>query len=293
MDGSEDVDSQDSTEIGTAEVCVEVVNHASHCTEPEPRIYCRTGLSQSDYSLSSFTSVNPSYRYGNQVGYMSGYYGYPSGDVTSPEVELDRDDVSLLPSQSFASSPLTFEVPVITSEDLSKEYRVSESQMVPVDDEDVTDLECPREFEDEEERLCNSVGKWLDTRSTAMDNESDYSIRVNVDEEDVADCGACEEEEEEEEGVAEASGEMSVGECTGDDLSQLSDGVGVSLATELVSKDTDGNKHQEDVKVTPAVEIIVVSECEKGPNDHFSSGDLISKENVSMLTKADHNSNHF
>jgi len=36
-----------------------------------------TGLSQSDLSISSQGSANPSYRYGNQVEYDSGHLGYP------------------------------------------------------------------------------------------------------------------------------------------------------------------------------------------------------------------------
>lgn len=36
-----------------------------------------TGLSQSDLSISSQGSVNPSYRYGNQVEYDTGHLGYP------------------------------------------------------------------------------------------------------------------------------------------------------------------------------------------------------------------------
>lgn len=36
-----------------------------------------TGLSQSDLSISSSGSNNPSYRYGNQLGYEGGHYGYP------------------------------------------------------------------------------------------------------------------------------------------------------------------------------------------------------------------------
>ncbi|KAK1121887.1 hypothetical protein K0M31_009737 [Melipona bicolor] len=36
-----------------------------------------TGLSQSDLSISSQGSVNPSYRYGNQVEYDAGHLGYP------------------------------------------------------------------------------------------------------------------------------------------------------------------------------------------------------------------------
>nr|CAD7432904.1 unnamed protein product [Timema monikensis] len=36
-----------------------------------------TGLSQSDLSVSSAGSNNPSYRYGNQVGYEGGHFGYP------------------------------------------------------------------------------------------------------------------------------------------------------------------------------------------------------------------------
>ncbi|GAB6019055.1 hypothetical protein CHUAL_000681 [Chamberlinius hualienensis] len=52
----------------------EVVVDAEEEEEVE-RVYCRTGLSQSDCSLSSFTSVNPSYKYGNQTEYLGGYYG--------------------------------------------------------------------------------------------------------------------------------------------------------------------------------------------------------------------------
>jgi hypothetical protein len=46
-----------------------------------------TGLSQSDLSISSSGSNNPSYRYGNQLGYEGGHYGYPqySGYVSSDE----------------------------------------------------------------------------------------------------------------------------------------------------------------------------------------------------------------
>lgn len=36
-----------------------------------------TGLSQSDLSISSQGSANPSYRYGNQMEYDSGHLGYP------------------------------------------------------------------------------------------------------------------------------------------------------------------------------------------------------------------------
>ncbi|KAG7161762.1 hypothetical protein Hamer_G007403, partial [Homarus americanus] len=35
------------------------------------------GLSTSDLSLDSNSSCNPSYKYGNQVSYAGGYYGYP------------------------------------------------------------------------------------------------------------------------------------------------------------------------------------------------------------------------
>lgn len=46
-----------------------------------------TGLSQSDLSISSSGSNNPSYRYGNQVAYEGGHYGYPQyvGYVSSDE----------------------------------------------------------------------------------------------------------------------------------------------------------------------------------------------------------------
>ncbi|XP_077271446.1 uncharacterized protein LOC143902428 isoform X5 [Temnothorax americanus] len=52
-----------------------------------------TGLSQSDLSISSQGSANPSYRYGNQVEYDSGHLGYPmyggsyESDVPSRKLE--------------------------------------------------------------------------------------------------------------------------------------------------------------------------------------------------------------
>ncbi|XP_069993636.1 uncharacterized protein [Penaeus vannamei] len=54
--------------------------HAHHATpqrltvEPESGNF---GLSTSDLSLDSNSSCNPSYKYGNQVSYAGGYYGYP------------------------------------------------------------------------------------------------------------------------------------------------------------------------------------------------------------------------
>lgn len=55
-----------------------------------------TGLSQSDLSISSQGSANPSYRYGNQEEYDSGHLGYPmyggsyESDVLSRKLELDE-----------------------------------------------------------------------------------------------------------------------------------------------------------------------------------------------------------
>lgn len=52
-----------------------------------------TGLSQSDLSISSQGSANPSYRYGNQVEYDSGHLGYPmyggsyESDILSRKLE--------------------------------------------------------------------------------------------------------------------------------------------------------------------------------------------------------------
>uniref|UniRef100_T1ISG1 Uncharacterized protein n=1 Tax=Strigamia maritima TaxID=126957 RepID=T1ISG1_STRMM len=73
---------------------------------------CRTGLSQSDCSISSFTATNPSYKYGNQTGYMSGYYGYPSDTTfdnskttttTTPEITSTIANNDLTPSVTFRS----------------------------------------------------------------------------------------------------------------------------------------------------------------------------------------------
>jgi hypothetical protein len=58
-----------------------------------------TGLSQSDLSISSSSSNNPSYRYGNQVGYEGGHFGYPqyvgyvSSDGKSERTFRDRKPV--------------------------------------------------------------------------------------------------------------------------------------------------------------------------------------------------------
>ncbi|KAL7300701.1 hypothetical protein TKK_0006681 [Trichogramma kaykai] len=41
---------------------------------------CNTGLSQSDLSICSEGSANPSYRYGNQLEYEAGHFGYPMYD---------------------------------------------------------------------------------------------------------------------------------------------------------------------------------------------------------------------
>ncbi|EFN77300.1 hypothetical protein EAI_14428 [Harpegnathos saltator] len=47
-----------------------------------------TGLSQSDLSISSQGSANPSYRYGNQVEYDSGHLGYPMYGGSSYESDV-------------------------------------------------------------------------------------------------------------------------------------------------------------------------------------------------------------
>jgi hypothetical protein len=57
-----------------------------------------TGLSQSDLSISSSGSNNPSYRYGNQVGYEGGHFGYPqyAGYAASDgKAERSADGVKL------------------------------------------------------------------------------------------------------------------------------------------------------------------------------------------------------
>lgn len=52
-----------------------------------------TGLSQSDLSVSSPGSANPSYCYGNQLEYQAGHFGYPvyagyeTDDTSKPEFE--------------------------------------------------------------------------------------------------------------------------------------------------------------------------------------------------------------
>jgi hypothetical protein len=66
----EDDDEEDTTERnlahdGTVENC------------RDGNMNTNTGLSQSDLSISSSGSNNPSYRYGNQVGYEGGQFGYP------------------------------------------------------------------------------------------------------------------------------------------------------------------------------------------------------------------------
>jgi hypothetical protein len=50
-----------------------------------------TGLSQSDLSISSSGSNNPSYRYGNQVGYEGGHFGYPQYvGYTASDEKIER-----------------------------------------------------------------------------------------------------------------------------------------------------------------------------------------------------------
>lgn len=51
----------------------------SHAAFENTRLFgsTNTGLSQSDLSISSQGSANPSYRYGNQVEYDSSHLGYP------------------------------------------------------------------------------------------------------------------------------------------------------------------------------------------------------------------------
>lgn len=48
-----------------------------------------TGLSQSDLSICSQGSVNPSYRYGNQLEYDAGHFGYAIYDSDSQSRKLE------------------------------------------------------------------------------------------------------------------------------------------------------------------------------------------------------------
>lgn len=69
-DEEEDDEEEDTTERNvTRDEIVEDGHDGSMKTN--------TGLSQSDLSISSSGSNNPSYRYGNQVGYEGGQFGYP------------------------------------------------------------------------------------------------------------------------------------------------------------------------------------------------------------------------
>jgi hypothetical protein len=68
-----------------------------------------TGLSQSDLSISSSGSNNPSYRYGNQVGYDGGQFGYPqyAGYVASDDKAGRSADGAKLALRMRNASPAT------------------------------------------------------------------------------------------------------------------------------------------------------------------------------------------
>lgn len=62
------------------------VHHGAEAEEPaKERLPSNTGLSQSDLSVSSAGSGNPSYRYGNQRAYDGGHFGYPEYSGYSTE----------------------------------------------------------------------------------------------------------------------------------------------------------------------------------------------------------------
>jgi hypothetical protein len=75
QDGSEEVEDYDDEEAEDNMMERNVVSTSE--SGQEGITNTNTGLSQSDLSISSSCSNNPSYRYGNQLGYEGGHFGYP------------------------------------------------------------------------------------------------------------------------------------------------------------------------------------------------------------------------
>lgn len=73
-----------------------------------------TGLSTSDLSLSSTSSHNPTYAYGNQIGYEQGHYGYPiyPGYVLPPKAYIPYEHSR---EPLVAKTPTDPDKPVITA----------------------------------------------------------------------------------------------------------------------------------------------------------------------------------
>jgi hypothetical protein len=85
LEDVEDDEDEEEEEEDTTELQVKGEKRGEgHC---KYTLNTNTGLSQSDLSISSSGSNNPSYRYGNQMGYEGGHYGYPEyvGYISSDE----------------------------------------------------------------------------------------------------------------------------------------------------------------------------------------------------------------
>ncbi|XP_076284900.1 uncharacterized protein LOC143211274 [Lasioglossum baleicum] len=90
-----------------------------------------TGLSQSDLSISSQGSVNPSYRYGNQVEYDAGHLGYPVYGGSYESDTLSRKLEGGSKWVEFDKSPDTEKTLLNVSKTSSLEKDTDESPSIP------------------------------------------------------------------------------------------------------------------------------------------------------------------
>nr|XP_033330260.1 uncharacterized protein LOC117222598 isoform X1 [Megalopta genalis] len=90
-----------------------------------------TGLSQSDLSISSQGSVNPSYRYGNQVEYDAGHLGYPVYGGSYESDTLSRKLEGASKWVEFDKSPDTEKTLLNVSKTSSMEKDADESPSIP------------------------------------------------------------------------------------------------------------------------------------------------------------------
>lgn len=70
-------------------LCIKIIINFSGFENTKLFGSTNTGLSQSDLSICSQGSVNPSYRYGNQLEYDAGHFGYSIYDSDSQSRKLE------------------------------------------------------------------------------------------------------------------------------------------------------------------------------------------------------------
>ncbi|XP_058794614.1 uncharacterized protein LOC131666196 [Phymastichus coffea] len=124
-----------------------------------------TGLSQSDLSISSRDSVNPSYRYGNQLEYEAGHFGYP--------MYVDSMLLKVEPTTSRYSSSSNKWVEFDKSPDTEKTLLKED------------DSKMPRPENDDISEMCNnradSGGSSLEQQdSTDLSNSTDTTTTVRL-----------------------------------------------------------------------------------------------------------------